>query len=339
MPLLRLIIGLPLAVIALYQAAGPATATQPVAATTTAVAPWPWLPKGGARPYVAPTKVASIPSATPQEPWSYDWPLKPFDRPHPVHAYLDDPRVSMDSTQRTFHFGIDISAHGGTPVFAIEPGTARHLGAWTVEVRSGARTFEYWHIVPAVRDGQWVGRHTLLGRTRSIFNHLHLSERYAGVYVNPLRVGALGPFADSTSPTTTRVSFRHAGRRTKPRAVRGTVDIVADSFDIAQDVKPNPWPVAPALLRWRILKGADVVSGWHTAHDFRTSVLSRGEFGDVYAGGTRMNHPGWAGYYCFYLAHGWESTSLRNGRYRLEVAASDIRGNLGLAFFPFRVAN
>src|SRR5207248_3100597 len=112
MPLLRLILALPFALIALYQAVGTTAPTLPTATTTsTAAAPWPWLPKGGnARPYVVPTKVISIPSATPQARWNYDWPLKPFDRPHPVRACLDDPRVSMDLTQRTFHFGIDISA-------------------------------------------------------------------------------------------------------------------------------------------------------------------------------------------------------------------------------------
>jgi hypothetical protein len=52
-----------------------------------------------------------------------------------------------------------------------------------------------------------------------------------------------------------------------------------------------------------------------------------------------MNHPGWPGYYCLYLTHGWHSASLPNGSYRLEVAAGDIRGNRGISIFSFTVAN
>jgi hypothetical protein len=340
MSILRLILALPFALAALHQAtihhAGPELAS----ASSTNVASWPWLPKGGAiGPYAAPTRLVSIPSRSPLRRWSYGWPLKPFDAPHPVRAYLDDPRVSMDSTQRSFHFGIDISAKGNTPVFAIEAGIVHLHGAWTVNVRSGARTFEYWHIVPTVKDGQWVSRHTLVGRTRTIFNHVHLSEYLSGRYVNPLRAGGLGPFADRTSPTTARLTFRQTGRWSDPREVRGTVDLVADSFDIVRDVKPNPWPATPALLRWRIMQGTKVIAPWHTSHDFRESVLTRSEYSRTYASGTRMNHPGWAGYFCFYLTHGWNSRSVHNGTYRLEVAASDIRGNVGLAFFAFTVAN
>jgi hypothetical protein len=340
MSLLRLILALPFALFALHQAVGEIGATQATATTTKPAARWPWVPKGGTKGWTAAARQeTSIRSTTPEPAWSYDWPLKPFDRPHPVRAYLNDPRVSRTGTQHSFHFGVDISAQGGTPVYAIEAGTAFRMSAQTVVVRSGARAFEYWHLDPAIRDGQRVRRHTLLGQTRLIFNHLHLSERLRGVYVNPLRAGGLGPFADFTSPRIVRVSFRRAGHRYRPSSVHGVVDVVADSFDIASDVKPTPWPVTPALLRWRILHGDGVVTDWQTALDFRSRVLSRSRFAAVYAGGTRMNHPGWAGYYCFYLAHGWHSTSLPNGTYRLEVSASDIRGNAGLSTFDFTVAN
>ena len=131
-------------------------------AKATPAAVWPWSPKGGdPGPFELPAQVISVPAKAPLARWSYGWPLKPFDRPHPVRGYLDDPRISSDLTLRTFHFGIDISAAPGTPVFAIEAGTARRPLRSTVYVRSGVRTFEYWHIVPVVRTGQRVGRHTL----------------------------------------------------------------------------------------------------------------------------------------------------------------------------------
>jgi len=54
----------------------------------------------------------------------YPWPLKPFDRSHPVRGYFNDPRIS--GTSRAFHFGIDISAPNGTPVYAVRRGVV-HL--------------------------------------------------------------------------------------------------------------------------------------------------------------------------------------------------------------------
>ena len=109
MSIFRLILALPLMLVAFHQAtinhAGPELAS----ASTGDVSSWPWLPKGGAHGrYAIPTRRISIPSGSPLRRWSYDWPLKPFGSAHPVRAYLNDPRVSMDSSQRSFHFGIDI---------------------------------------------------------------------------------------------------------------------------------------------------------------------------------------------------------------------------------------
>src|SRR5205085_7796364 len=57
---------------------------------------------------------------------SYPWPLKPFDRPHPVRGNFDDPRVDFvgDELASNFHFGVDISAADGTAVYAVAPGIA-----------------------------------------------------------------------------------------------------------------------------------------------------------------------------------------------------------------------
>jgi hypothetical protein len=271
-------------------------------AKATPAAPWPWSPNGGdSGPFVLPSREISVPAKASFARGSYDWPLKPFDRPHPVRGYLDDPRISGNLASRTFHFGIDISAMPGTPVFAIEAGTT-WVHCSTVYVSSATATFEYWHIVPAVRSYRHVARHALLGRVRAGFNHVHLSERRAGRYVNPLRAGGIGPFADVTAPRITKLTVRRNGSRIEPGALRGVVNLVADAADIAANVTPAPWPVTPALLRWRILQSGTVVVRWRTACDFRAHVLSPVEFGLVYADGTRMNHPGHAGYYCF-LSH------------------------------------
>ena len=52
----------------------------------------------------------------------YPWPLKPFDRPHPVRGYFNDPRISGKS--RAFHFGVDVAAKDGTAVYAVTGGKA-----------------------------------------------------------------------------------------------------------------------------------------------------------------------------------------------------------------------
>lgn len=302
---------------------------------------WPWSPAGGVKqPYATPVKSFAIPSRASQKRWSYDWPIKPFDRPHVVRAYLDDPRVPLDESQHNFHIGVDIGCPGGTPVYAIEPGTARRgAHATVVMVRSADRILSYWHIRPAVRDYQHLERHTLVGWTLPNFNHVHLSERDAKGFVNPLRPGALGPFADHTSPETIRVSFRSGNVRRDPHSLSGRFDIVADSLDVDPGVSPQPWVVTPSLLRWRILQGGRVIVPWQTGPDLRTRVLRPQQFASVYAPGTRANHRGKPGYFSFYLTHGWRSASLANGSYRLEVSASDIRGNTGLSFFAIMIAN
>lgn len=319
----------------------PATTT--ASAAVHAASEWPWLPAGGPRkPYAEPIKSIAIPSFASQPRPSYDWPIKPFDRQHIVRAYLDDPRIPRDLSAHNFHIGVDIGCPGGTAVYAIEAGTARRshgADASVVEVYSADRSLSYWHIRPAVRDWQHVQRHTLVGWTLPNFNHVHLSERDAKGYVNPLRPGALGPFADHTVPRTIGVSFRAGAVRRDPKRLSGQFDIVADAVDLIPGVSPQPWAVTPSLLRWRILRHGRVVVPWQTGPDFRFRVLTPDRFASVYAPGTRANHRGEPGYFSFYLVHGWSSTSIANGTYVLEVAASDIRGNTGLSLFAIRIAN
>jgi hypothetical protein len=61
-------------------------------------------------------------------------------------------------------------------------------------------------------------------------------------------------------------------------------------------------------------------------------------FSAVYAPGTRQNRPRRPGRYRFYLARAWNVARLGRGSYRLQVAASDIRGNRSLASVPFTIA-
>ena len=75
---------------------------------------------------------------------------------------------------------------------------------------------QYWHISPAVRDGQRVVAYrTVVGYVEAPWGHVHFSEMRDGVYVNPLRPGALGPFADQTRPVIRNLRLERAGARSR----------------------------------------------------------------------------------------------------------------------------
>src|SRR3954452_12793635 len=153
---------------------------------------------------------------------AYPWPLEPFDRPHPVRGYFNDPRISGAS--RAFHFGVDISAANGTPVYAVAGGTVHLENARAVSVAAAGVEFGYWHIVPAVAHRQHVGRHQLLGHVEAPWLHLHFAERRAGAYRDPLRPGALSPWSDTASPHVTKIVLSRNGRALPADATFGAVD-------------------------------------------------------------------------------------------------------------------
>jgi Peptidase family M23 len=271
----------------------------------------------------------------------YCWPLKPFHRAHPVRGYFNDPRISGSS--RAFHFGIDISAKDGTPVYAVEAGRVHYEGGrWLSVVCAGGRIFGYWHIVPVVRHRSQVRKHQLLGRIEAPWGHLHFAETTRKRYRNPLRPGALTPWTDPSSPRITSIGIFRGRRQLSPLQVKGDVDVIVEAFDIPPLAVPPPWanmPVTPAALRWRVLRGGKVVRRWHTPVDFRKSLIERELFPAVYAPGTRQNKPNKPGLYRFYVARGWTTSLLRNGLYRLQVEAFDQTGNKAVAALPFTIAN
>jgi len=165
---------------------------------------------------------------------SYGWPIKPFNRQHPVRANLNDPR-NGDGDAKGFHFGIDVSAPNGTAVYAIEAGQVfLTRGRMAVAVKGTTRTFGYWHIMPAVRNHQIVRVHQLLGyicNNDGGNEHVHLAERRGNEYLNPLRPGGIGPYVDRTPPAVASVEFFHRGREVASDALSGRVDIVVEALD------------------------------------------------------------------------------------------------------------
>jgi Peptidase family M23 len=246
---------------------------------------------------------------------AYGWPLKPFGRQHPVRAFFDDPRIGRHGGM-SFHFGIDIAAPDGTPVYAVRGGIL-YLGHGSLSVASGGgHEFGYWHVRAAagLREHQIVHEHQLLGTITPGWGHVHFAERTREGYVNPLRPGALGPYTDPVAPTVAAVTVEPRGTGFR---------LIAHAYDTTWPAVPGPWgdePVTPALLRWRL--GAR--GPWHVAADFRRRLLDRSRFASVYAPETRQNHEAAPGSYAFFLAHDWKPA---HGTYRIEVEASDTRGN------------
>jgi hypothetical protein len=266
---------------------------------------------------------------------SYGWPIKPFHSQHPVRGFFGDPRVDWEipNVRRMyrFHFGVDVSAPDGTAVYATTSGRITVQSEAVVVTRADGVELEYWHVVPTVRTGDRATAYrTVVGRIAHGWEHVHFSERRAGTYVNPLRLGAMGPYEDTTAPVVRGIRLQRGLHKVNRFRVAGRVSLVANCFDVTPVAVPAPWngkPVTPALVRWRLTGPRGAVFGWRTAVDFRLTIPSYHAYHHVYASGTRQNRSYLAGQYYFLLAKGWNSDSVADGVYSLEVAVADAAGN------------
>ena len=313
---------------------------------------------------------AAAPAAragTAQEP-AYGWPVKPFDRQHPIRGYFGDPRTVFagPATQRglmagagdfSFHRGVDISAPDGTPVYPVASGVVSRIADELIEVDCGnGLRFEYWHLVRQVSVGEHVTKdQTVLGRIMRGAQHVHLSELRDGRLVNPLAPGHLGPYRDTTTPTVAAITFRrpNAAEPLLPYAVSGTVELLAAASDTPPLPVPGMWhglPVSPASLSYRIrvLKTGRVVVPETRAMDVRSVLPASGSLWQTYARGTHMNMPQFGkrrfwyqpGVYLFKLTPApFDTRRLRNDVYELTVTASDTAGNHSSTTQVFTIQN
>jgi hypothetical protein len=171
---------------------------------------------------------------------------------------------------------------------------------------------------------------------------VHLAEYKDGTYINPLRLGGLAPYIDDTVPQIPKLTFYSSGSPIPPEGVTGLVDITADAFDTPPVPIPLPWNQAiftPSVIRWRIVQGQNTIRHWETPVDFRRFLLPLNLFSFVYGPGTFQNKAGRRGRYEFYLAHQFDTRTLVNGSYVLQVEALDEQENLGQASFAFTITN
>jgi len=262
------------------------------------------------------------------------WPLKPFHEAHPLRAGLNEWRPA------NMHIGIDIQALDGTPVYAIQSGTAGIAGVGTVDVRVRVGSYEYWHVQPAVHAGQYVRAHrTVIGRVIRGAGHLHLSELRGG-YLNPLRPGGrvLKPYRDSEEPVIG-----------SPRRSGGQVLVEAfDPQSLRKTIKYRTPVLAPAAVAWRArdARGRALTPlhfAYRGSHHYPTSAKSW-----VYGPGTTPpNHVGtiaggWACFWRFKVCvpkWNYRLAGVPSSAASLSVYAWDWAGNVAVRTSSLRGAH
>ena len=294
---------------------------------------------------------------------AYPWPLKPFDKPHPIRANFGDPRtVYFDQPPTSlegpgvfrFHNGVDIAAPGGTRVYPVTTGIAHFLSPTWLAVRTLGVEYRYIHIHPVVFEGQTVYRsRTVLGTVEPWAGHVHLTELRGGRAINPLRPGHLTPYFDHKKPTVTEVSVRGDDGHTfaRPYTICGKIAMTAIAQDSTSMPVPGVWaglPVAPASVSWTITTpdGRTIVRP-HVVANFLQPLPPNSTFWDVYARGTFQNSARFGhtqlmrleGRYLFDLSADWNTRRILNGDYILTVTATDARGNYGTLSEAITVAN
>jgi hypothetical protein len=295
----------------------------------------------------------------------YGWPVKPFNRQHPIRGGFGDPRTVFHAPPTrnglfhgpgsfSFHEGVDISAPDGTAVYPVADGVVSNLNTQKVVVDSGGgNRFEYWHIAATVKVGQRVTKGmTVLGHILKSCGHVHLTEIDGGQVTDPLLPGHLTPYSDHTKPEVASIQLRTGDAAAPQMAnfVRGSVQIYAEAYDTPAIPVPGEWndmPITPAVVSYRIETWNGTVKAPERAvWDTRITVPANSTFWAHYARGTFQNmsvfgsHYSWGQPGCFVFRLGvLDTNTLPDNVYRLVVTARDVRGNESSASLRFSVHN
>jgi hypothetical protein len=264
------------------------------------------------------------------------WPIKPFHRQHAIRAGINELRPA------NFHTAVDIEAHDREPVYSMVSGYASIRYKGTGEVNVDVGDFYYWHIDPAVHNGQYVIAYkTVIGHVLDGFYHLAFSEGSPADYLNPLRPGgSLQPYANTEPPIIGIPEIFADGRVTVGA-------FVPQSF--VQAGWPYETPVlTPSSLAWRLYDTHnDALTGleWamrgsqnYPAH-LRSVIFAPGAANpgfDCFLMRRRCI-PNWVYWLAGGLTPPLPLSSLRPGRYRLTVYAWDWTDNTAALDYWFRV--
>lgn len=253
------------------------------------------------------------------------WPLKPFHQQHAIRAGINELRPA------NFHVAVDIEANDFQPVYALQSGLAhiRYRGTGDVNVDVGR--FYYWHIDPAVHDGQYVVAYrTKLGSVLHGFYHVALSEGTTDDYLNPLRPGgSVRPYRD-TEPPIIGV----------PR-VFGDGRVIVGAFDpqsFVQKARYETPVLAPSSLAWRLYNArGQPLTGLEWAMRgsqnyppaLKPVIFAPGAANPGFEcfSTRRRCIPNWVYWLAGGLTEPLPLASLPRGRYRLTVYAWDWAGN------------
>jgi murein DD-endopeptidase MepM/ murein hydrolase activator NlpD len=320
-----------------------------------------------ALPTQASTASAAPASAEPGN-FSYGWPIKPFNRQHPIRGSFGDPRsvfagpptrhgLFTSACNCSYHQGIDISAPDGTAVFPVLSGVVSRVTHEWIQVDSDdGVAFQYWHIQSRVQVGDRVEeRETVLGHILRASGHVHLTELKDGKAVNPLAPGHIGPYSDTTIPRVHAITFRSrdTGPDLLPEYLRGRVELIASASDTQAIPVPGKWnglPVTPAKLTYHVstFPAKRIVIPETTAMNVARTLPATSDMWHTYARGSHMNmvqmglHRYWynPGVYLFKLTSApFDTRTLSDGVYELTVTAWDTAGNHSSASQIFQVHN
>ena len=207
---------------------------------------------------------------------AYGWPVKPFDRQHPVRGFFGDPRIGMTpkGMHSGFHFGIDISCPNGTPVYATLDGTVR-LESFRPEVvtivgRDGRTQFELAHPSCGLNGAHVTAYRTLMGWTNRRGSTC-TSPSVATASTSTRYGQELSGLHDTTRPWVKACRVDDAMGPMSTRSAHGMVDLVVEAYNetvVSRALGRQARDAA--LVRWRLVTthGAVVV-------DSRTQIDHR----------------------------------------------------------------
>jgi len=119
--------------------------------------------------------------------------------------------------------------------------------------------------------------------------------------------------------------------------------LVGEAYDQTPLAVPRPWfdlPVMPAVVRWRLVdRHGGAVVGWTTTVDFRLTIPAASEFDRIWAPSVSQNHVRAPGRFCLTLATTAQLHAIRTGRYTVEVAVTDTRGNGSRSRIPLTLSD